>query len=167
MNERQRLIAELLKSEPISERKKDNAWCDGEIESIADSLIDAGISFLPWKKGDLLFSPFRDVVFVDEITGIKIAPNGVFISIEGDTACDGAVISTAEIGENYFMNRDEAEAVVRKNVEDRIKEKYCTWCKYAKLSDDDGICTNEAAIERSKGDVRGRNSCEFWEYKGD
>lgn len=167
MDERQRLIAELLKSEPISERKKVDDWHDGEIEDIADSLIDAGISFLPWKKGDLLFSPFRDIVFVDEITGIKIDPNGVLISIEGDTARDGTVISTAEIGENYFMSHEEAEAVVRRNVEDRIKKKYCVTCEHARLSENDCVCTNEAAIEHSKGDARGRYACGFWKCKED
>ena len=167
MNVRQRLIAELLKSEPISERKKDNDWVDGEIEDIANSLIDAGISFLPWKKGDLLYSSFRDAVFVDEIMGIEIEPSGVFFSIEGDSARYGKTISAAEIGTNYFMSREEAGAIVRKNVEDRIKKRCCTSCKYAKMSENDGICTNEAAIERSKGDVRGLYECEFWEYKGD
>ena len=53
---RDRLIELLLQSDPIKERDMDDEWVDGEIEDIADHLIENGAILPLVKVGDIVYT---------------------------------------------------------------------------------------------------------------
>lgn len=117
MTGRERLIELLSESEPIHERDMDDEWMDGEIEDIADYLLEHGVIVPPCK----FFSKCYVLPTIDnnlpDITEMKCL--GFILSHDSYNAnlvteknklyqpCFGA------FGKTVFLTREEAEKALK------------------------------------------------------
>lgn len=109
---RDRLIDFLLNSDPLHERDLDDDLMDGEIEAIADHLLENGVIVPPCKVGDIVYmvSP-GGKIHEKLVIGMSVwegkPPRLGFL-------CPNALTFREDhIGETVFFTREEAEQALK------------------------------------------------------
>lgn len=119
MNQRDRLIELLLSSEPFHERDMDDDFVDGELEIVADHLLDNGVIVPPCKVGDMVYIVENPYSFLPlekavegEVMSIHQHEHGLFLRVLFDTKKINGCIDynvNWKLNKTVFLSREDAE----------------------------------------------------------
>lgn len=118
-NMRDRLVELILQSDPIKERDLDDEWYDGEIEDIADHLLENGVIVPPCKVGDVVYEINRNGILEMEIAQIKITERYIMFDCIDVILDYEDFFYESDIGKTVFVTRDEAERALRERTSNR------------------------------------------------
>lgn len=113
---RKRLIDLLLKSDPLHERDLDDDLVEGEVEAIADYLLDNGIIVPPVKVGQTVWvcNPSKNNIYKNKVVCVKIVGTSEHknhITVEHHNQCGESSCRKyhwSQIGKQVFLTEPEA-----------------------------------------------------------